>query len=319
MNTSNPASGNSSTIGEVCVEDGSIKKKILPVLYSLMFIASILMNSAAAWILSRQQSGANLIIYLKNIVAADLLTAVTLPVEVLTNVFSDNVHLAGIRCRFSAVIFYSSTYIGILFFGAISLDRYIKIVKPTRARFVKRRSFAIVASFAIWLSQLFISLPNTILTLYSPLENKTIRCTMMKSELGKQWHRYSVSTCMIIFWIVLVLLVISYFSISMKIYKSYQKLQQKIRRAQLRLYRNICCIVLVFCICFVPYHICRIPYLSSQFQTKSRRCRHGTLYLAKELTLVVATLNICMNPLIHFLLCKPFSVHDLCPKLGNKK
>lgn len=89
----------------------------------------------------------------------------------------------------------------------------------------------------------------------------------------------------------------------------YWKTLQKIRQAQLstqsvsgshkfnKSKRNMLVLVVIFCVCFVPYHLVRLPYVFSS------DCTFNTL---KELTILLSVLNVCFDPLIYFIFCKAF-------------
>ncbi|NXY91968.1 P2Y14 protein, partial [Alcedo cyanopectus] len=158
----------------------------------------------------------------------------------------------------------------------------------------------------IWLLLVLISLPNIILTNAITEENYSTKCIGLKSKLGRKWHEVSSYICTGIFWVVFLLLIIFYTSISKKIYSSYKKFRRCSDMTKRKTSRNIFSIMFVFVICFVPYHLCRIPYTLSQ--TSSRfTCQAGTaLYYAKEFSLVLSAANVCLDPIIYFFLCLPF-------------
>lgn len=69
--------------------------------------------------------------------------------------------------------------------------------------------------------------------------------------------------------------------------------------------RNMLVLVVVFCICFVPYHLVRLPYAFTSRKLHHCAWSHAFFYL-KELTTMVSVLNVCLDPLIYFIFCKAF-------------
>uniref|UniRef100_A0A3Q3G5F3 G-protein coupled receptors family 1 profile domain-containing protein n=1 Tax=Kryptolebias marmoratus TaxID=37003 RepID=A0A3Q3G5F3_KRYMA len=62
-------------------------------------------------------------------------------------------------------------------------------------------------------------------------------------------------------------------------------------------------LVSVFCVCFIPYHLVRLPYAF----IKNLLCLSSSwFFYLKELTIVVSLLNVCLDPLIYFIFCKAF-------------
>lgn len=300
FNSSTNSSGNN------CSYDTVITKTVIPLVYCLIFIVGFLLNSVAAWIFLYVSSEKSFIVYLKNIVVADLLMSLTFPFKILADSEIAHPQLNMFVCRYSAVVFYTNMYIGITFFGLIGFDRYYKIVKPLFTSFVHTVNYSKVISIIIWLLFMFISLPNMILTTEVSKANYSRKCIGLKSELGKQWHEVSSYICTGIFWIVFLLLIIFYTSISKKIYSSYKKFRRNSDITKRKTSRNIFSIMFVFVICFVPYHFCRIPYTLSQTSSQFNCQSQTTLFYAKEFTLVLSAANVCLDPIIYFFLCLPF-------------
>ncbi|NWS48206.1 P2Y14 protein, partial [Probosciger aterrimus] len=294
------------SLGNNCSHSTVITKTVIPLVYCLIFIVGLSLNSVAAWIFLYVSSKKSFIVYLKNIVVADLLMSLTFPFKILADSEIAPPQLNTFVCRYSAVVFYTNMYIGITFFGLIGFDRYYKIVKPLFTSFVHTVNYSKVVSIIIWLLLMLISLPNMILTNEITKENYSRKCIGLKSELGRQWHKASSYICTVIFWIVFLLLIIFYTSISKKIYSSYKKFRRNSDVTKRKTSRNIFSIMFVFVICFVPYHLCRIPYTlsqtSSQFNCQSKK----NLFYAKEFTLVLSAANVCLDPIIYFFLCLPF-------------
>ncbi|NXJ10978.1 P2Y14 protein, partial [Odontophorus gujanensis] len=299
---------NSSTnsSGSSCGNSTVITKIIIPLIYCLIFIVGLLLNGVAAWIFLHISSEKSFIVYLKNIVVADLLMSLTFPFKILADSEIAPPQLNMFVCRYSAVVFYANMYIGITFFGLIGFDRYYKIVKPLFTSFVHTVHYSKVISVIIWLLIMFITLPNMILTNEISKGNYSRKCIGLKSELGKQWHKVSSYICTGIFWIVFLLLIIFYTSISKKIYSSYKKFRRNSDFTKRKTSRNIFTIMFVFVVCFAPYHFCRIPYTLSQTSSRFGCRSQRALFHAKEFTLLLSAANVCLDPIIYFFLCLPF-------------
>lgn len=108
-----------------------------------------------------------------------------------------------------------------------------------------------------------------------------------------------------IFWTVCTVIVFCYTCIAKTVLESYQRSRghndKRKRHAKLRVFL----ILIVFLICYVPYHCIRIPYTLLQVQSKFS-CVKLSLKIVKDLTLWLSALNVCLDPLIYFFLCKAF-------------
>lgn len=310
-------------------------KQILPPLYLIVFIVGLCLNGVAAWIFFRVQADSGLMVYLKNMVVADLLMLSSYPFRVVANMGFGGGYLQAISCRYTAVLFYFSMYVGILFIGFISLERYVKVVRHTpsssassyRSRFhgvsmlqrLQSPTFARMLALLTWGLLLLCCLPNAILTNWPVNKDKLSNCMKLKTPLGEQWHQASIFVSVSLFWVTMVFVVFSYTSIARQVYKSYRRVRQDNGDICRRSNRSIFSILVVFFICFVPYHVCRVPFTLSQMSWSgfSRDARF-LLYQIKEGTLFLSVLNVCLDPVIYFLMCRTFR-ESLLRKLSGRQ
>lgn len=304
LSFSNSSVSNSSS----CSRDGALKTIVFPVLYSILLILGLSLNALAAWVFLRIPSKSHFIIYLKNIVVADIIMTLTFPFKILSDA---NVASVGIRifvCRVSSVLFYLTMYISILFFGLISIDRCRKTMWPFVGTNPKRLLHRKLLSGVIWTSLLALSLPNVILT-SRPNIGERFKCSDLKTELGLQWHEVVNHICQVIFWGNLIIVITCYTLISRELYKSYARTrsprgtQSKKKHIQV----NVFLVLAVFFICFVPFHFARVPYTISQTRALLFSCPQKLFFFKlKESTLWLSSLNSVLDPLIYFFLCKSF-------------
>lgn len=112
-----------------------------------------------------------------------------IPVKILSDAGLGTWRLSAFHCRYSAVLFYITMYISIILLGLISLDRYLKIVRPFGKSALQQVRVAQVLSAVVWLVMLSLALPNVILTNQQPkFSGERLKCTSMKSDFGKHWH-----------------------------------------------------------------------------------------------------------------------------------
>ncbi|KAL0173629.1 hypothetical protein M9458_029597 [Cirrhinus mrigala] len=280
---------------------------VLPVLYSIICACAFILNGLAAWIFFRVPSSSALLVYLKNMVVVDILMLFTYPWRVLSDLGYGGLQLKLIVCRYTAVLFYLSMYTGITFMSLISLERYFKIVRRTSgvSSFLQRVSIAKVLALLTWGVMMLFMLPNAILT-NQPMP-EVFSCMTLKSDLGRRWHEVSAHFNVGIFWAAFLLMVFCYTSIACHVYHSCKRVQQDSSEARRQSNRSIFSLLAVFVLCFVPYHACRVPYTFSQrhkddFSTHN----HFILFQAKEATLFLSALNVCLDPVIYFFMCRTF-------------
>ncbi|XP_077467767.1 P2Y purinoceptor 14 [Stigmatopora argus] len=301
--------GNQSDVSSV------FTRRALPWLYLAACAAGLPLNGAAAWIFFRVPSDSALVVYLKNMAVADLLMLATFPFRVAVDLGVGGWRLRALTCRYTSVLFYASMYVGILLMGLISLERYVKIVGPTRCRcrcrcrghFLRDPGAARVLAALAWGLLAACALPNAALTRRPADEESSRHCVRLKTPLGVQWHRASTFFSVALFWLTLLVLAFSYWSIARRICRSYRRVRRDGAGVGRKSNRGILCLLAVFFVCFVPYHVCRVPYTLSQMPVSGfGRDRRFLLFQAKEATLFLSAANVCLDPVIYFLMCRKF-------------
>ncbi|XP_036412669.1 P2Y purinoceptor 13-like [Colossoma macropomum] len=303
-----------------CELNTRVTSILFPCLYTALFLAAIVLNCLAAWIFFQIRSSSTFVVYLKNVVVADLLMTLTVPVKVLTDAGVGSIPLRAFQCRYSAVLFYTTMYISILLLGLISLDRYLKIVRPFGKCYLQRVRVGRVMCAVVWAVMLSLALPNVILSDKEPRMSSSgrLKCSSMKSKLGLQWHEGFNYLCQVVFWGTLGLMAVCYTFISRKVYESYRASKSSSGTASKRTKSKVFVVVGVFFVCFAPFHLARVPYTLTQTRGTSAHCwAQNQLYLAKETTLWLSATNICLDPLIYVFLCRVFR-RKLTATLGRK-
>ncbi|XP_076833085.1 P2Y purinoceptor 14-like isoform X3 [Brachyhypopomus gauderio] len=284
-------------------------RQALPALYALICAAGLVLNGSAAWIFFRVPSTSGMVVYLKNMVLADFLMLLSFPWRVAGDLGAGGWRLRLAVCRYTAVLFYLGMYTGIAFMSLIGLERYVKIVLASAsgpcASLLRRLPVARALALLTWALLLLCMLPNMLLTDRPPAEG--CGCMQLKSPLGRRWHDVSAHVAVGVFWAALALVAFCYASIARHVCLSYRRVRRDGGKAGRRSNRSILSLLAVFVVCFVPYHVCRVPYTLSQrpgarFSTRSR----FQLFQAKEATLFLSALNVCLDPVIYFLMCRTF-------------
>ncbi|XP_056139660.1 P2Y purinoceptor 14-like [Lampris incognitus] len=291
---------------------------IVSILFFLLFIPGLILNGVAAWVSLRLRCKTTFVVYLKNLVAADLLMTLTLPLEATSGLPSAPVILEVVSCKYSAVIFYFSMYMSVMLLGFISLDRFFKVVRPNGRFLCQNPLFGKAVSASIWMIYLcLVVVPTIILT---DQEHKGVRkdyCMKMKSEAGLRLHKGVVLGSMILFWVVCAVTCFCYTCIAWRVWRSYRTSGSNSSKVCQKTKARVFVILAVFLLCYAPYHAIRVPY--TQVQVRMENCKMSTLYKAKKLTLWLSATNVCLDPLIYFFLCRAFrkKLYKMC-SLGSQ-
>ncbi|XP_020359136.1 P2Y purinoceptor 13-like [Oncorhynchus kisutch] len=277
-------------------------------LYFLLFIPALIINGVAVWVCMQLRSTSTFMVYLKNLLAADLLMTLTIPVKAANILPSAPLALKAFACRYSDVIFYHCMYMSIILLGLISLDRFFKIVRPCGRLLGQNLVFGKVLAASIWVVLLSTAvIPTMILTNQDPTNKTELFCMAMKSNAGQDFHSGLVKLNKAIFWVVCVLICFCYICIARKVFQSYRKSGSSNDEGRHKTKVRVFLVLVVFLTCFGPYHAVRLPYTLLQV-TSTTSCTKVTLQISKEFTLWMSAMNVCLDPLIYFFLCKSFRI-----------
>lgn len=182
------------------------------------------------------------------------------------------------------------------------LLRFIKIFYPLRTHFLMTPRAAHIISKTTWAVLL---VPVTLyiilmLVTHKPPGSAPTSCVLLVEQV-KPFYYFFQTTALIIFLPVLFSLVFFYYSASRRVLEAQQtQLTSSSSMKLVKSRRNILVLVIVFCVCFIPYHLVHVPYVllrSHQFVV---------LDYLKEASVLMSVLNICLDPLIYVFLSKRF-------------
>ncbi|XP_062275926.1 LOW QUALITY PROTEIN: P2Y purinoceptor 14-like [Scomber scombrus] len=276
--------------------------------YSLVFLVGLILNGFTLKVYfcqAQQQMSSSVTIYLKNLAAADFLLTLCLPIRI-SNYASNAVSVRRVYCTFGASAFYLNMYASILFMGYIAANRYLKIVHPLGTHILQTVRAAHIVSMVTWVGLLAMTSTYIVLSIVTHKDRDsvpdTVSCDVMHSDQLRVLYKIIHSISAAIFLAVLISLVFFYYSTSRRLAVAQQKQRASSGSKMLtKSRRNMLVLVSVFCVCFVPYHLVRLPYA---FMKKPYLCQ--AFFYMKELTILLSVFNVCLDPLIYFLFCKAF-------------
>uniref|UniRef100_A0AAY5EZR7 G-protein coupled receptors family 1 profile domain-containing protein n=1 Tax=Electrophorus electricus TaxID=8005 RepID=A0AAY5EZR7_ELEEL len=274
--------------------------------YFILFIPALLLNMVVAYICLRVKSKSTFMVYLKHLLAADLLMTLTFPVRGAGELPGAAETLRAFSCRFFSVIFYLAMNTSIILMGLISLDRFFKVVRPRGRLLCQGLPLSKALAASIWVLLIGCNTVPIIVTTDQDPRNKSGEfCMAMKSEHGRAWHEGVIKFSEAVFWAVCILIFSSYICIAKKVLESYQKSRSSNGQGNRKAKARVFLILLVFLICYVPYYCVLIPYTRLQV-LRNDTCTRATMKIAKDVTLWISSTNVCLDPLIYFFLCKSF-------------
>ncbi|XP_004571628.3 P2Y purinoceptor 14 [Maylandia zebra] len=288
------------------VDDTSMNPYFM-VVYSLVFLVGLLLNGFTLKVyLCRDwpEVSNSLMVYLKNLTAADFLLCLCLPLRI-TYYASSSPIIRRLYCSFGASAFFINMCASILFMGYIAANRYLRIIHPSGTHMLQTLQTAQIISVITWVFLLAPTIVYIIIFFSSqePLTFNPSRCVHLFSPSVSLLFRIINTFSAFIFLLVFISMVFFYYSISRRLLEAQQRqLASSGSEKLVKSRRNMLVLVSIFCVCFVPFYLVRLPFTFLW----SDDSVGPVLFYLKEVTTMVSVFNVCLDPLVYFFLSNTF-------------
>ncbi|XP_033938464.1 P2Y purinoceptor 1-like [Pseudochaenichthys georgianus] len=239
----------------------------------------------------------NINIFMFNLGVADLLYLFTLPFLVHYYMRESKWEFGQPFCKVTRFCFNLNLYGSIGFLTCISIYRYLGIVHPMRVmgRISSRHSLAVSA--LVWLLVIIQILPDmffdkNVLTSINSCYDTT------SDELIETYLPYSVGWTVTGFAIPLVIILLCYGHVVVVLAKKSSNVNPVLKQRCVKL---VVVLVILFSVCFIPYHVFRNVNLKIRILKQSGDCHASfrNIYIAHQVGRFLASLNSVINPLIY--------------------
>ncbi|NXM46063.1 GP171 protein, partial [Gymnorhina tibicen] len=272
--------------------------------YYLIFLMGIIGSCFALWAFTQKdQKQKCMSIYLINLLTADFLLTLTLPVKIIVDLGIASWNLRIFHCQVTACFIYLNMYLSIIFLGFVSMDRCLQLMHSSKIYRIQEPGFAKTLSAVVWIMVLLVTVPNMAIPIKHIEERPGIGCIDFKTKFGRDWHVFTNFICTAIFLNFSAVILISNLLIVRQLYRhKYSESYSRVKKAL----THILLVTAGYLLCFVPYHAVRIPYTLSQSNAITSCPLKQALFKAKEATLLFAVSNLCFDPILYYHLSKSF-------------
>ncbi|XP_007665429.1 probable G-protein coupled receptor 34 [Ornithorhynchus anatinus] len=293
-------SGNDSESSKCPLDEPSLSVTLIT-FYSFIFVVGLAGNILALYVfLGIHRKRNSIQVYLLNVAIADLLLIFCLPFRILYHTNQDEWTLGAVFCKVVGLLFYMNMYISITFLGLISLDRYAKINRSFQQHKGLTPKHSIYSCCFVWMCAV---LGFLVMLVFSIRENdQSAMCFHYRNKKKVKGEAIFNFILVILFWFTFLLLILSYAKIAKNLLRiSKRRSNFPNSRKYAKTARNSFIVLIIFTICFVPYHGFRFIYITSQLRDTScywKKIFHKT----NEIMLVFSAFNSCLDPVMYFLM-----------------
>ncbi|XP_078512154.1 motilin receptor [Lissotriton helveticus] len=285
----------------------------LTVICVLLLVAGIIGNTVTILIISKyKEMKTTTNLYLSSMAASDLIILVCLPFDFYRLWKSRSWIFGDFLCRFFYFISEGCTYSTILHITALSIERYLAICFPLKAKvfITKKRVKAVVAflwAFALISAGPFFFMAGSEQDNWTDFSNLSLGCECKTSTYAQESGLLNIMLWVTTsyFFIPMFCLGFLYGFIGRTLWKSKDRIKgpnaanrEKYHRQTVKV---LAVVVLSFVICWLPFHIGRILF--------SNTSDWRMMYIAQYFNIVATALfylSACINPILYNLISKKY-------------
>uniref|UniRef100_A0A3Q3BUQ0 Si:dkey-78k11.9 n=1 Tax=Haplochromis burtoni TaxID=8153 RepID=A0A3Q3BUQ0_HAPBU len=274
----------------------------LPAVYTFVFIIGLGANGwAVRSLLQKWKILGHINVFLLNLGVANFLFLPTLPF-LSAYYFMRNKWIFGDAfCKITRFCFNLNLYGSIGFLTCISVYRYLAIVHPMRMMGRLTVTLSVAISVLVWLLVSVQSLPDMFYPKTSANNthtNRTEKCHHTTStEYAENYLKYSVGWTLTGFVMPLLILLGCYGHVTLVLCRK-NTINKVVKQRSLRL---LFILILLFSVCYIPYHIFKNLSLYSRVLIKHRMrpTWDEGVFCAHQISRGLVCLNSVLNPLVY--------------------
>lgn len=270
----------------------NFKKDFYPIVYLLIFVWGALGNDFSLYVfLKPYKKFISVNVFMLNLAISDLLFTTTLPFRVDYYLTGSNWIFGDLACRIMSYSMYITVYSSIYFLTVLSVMCYLATVHPFQLLHITSIRSAWVVHGIIWI---FIMAPSTTL-LNTDSEQKGNITSCLELNFNKIVKLQTTNHIAVVMGFLLPFCVLSicYLLIIWALLKT-EAPELGLRVSHRKVLTTIIIALIIFLLCFLPYHILRIYHL---IVWEGGICT-DRLHKAMTITLALAAANSCLNPLL---------------------
>ncbi|XP_034445960.1 P2Y purinoceptor 1-like [Hippoglossus hippoglossus] len=271
--------------------------RFLPPVLILVFIVGLVANGWGLKSLRQNWKKLGSVnVFVLNLGLADVLYLLTLPF-LMVYYFMGSVWIFGASfCKITRFCFNLNLYGSIGFLTCISVYRYLAIVHPMKVLGRITPTHSVTISVLVWLLVAVQSLPD--MFYIKTFGNQTGQCYETTHDtFVEDYLNYSLGRTLTGFCIPLLIMLGCYGHMIITLC-SKNNVDKALKQRSLRL---LFILILLFSVCYIPYHLFKNLNLWSRVLRKHGKCHNwfNVIYIAHQIGRGLVCLNSAINPLVY--------------------
>ncbi|XP_042263845.1 P2Y purinoceptor 1-like [Thunnus maccoyii] len=271
--------------------------RFLPTVYFLVFTIGLVANGWGLKSLLQKWRKLEIInVFVLNLGLADILYLLTLPFLMVYYFMRRKWIFGDTFCKITRFCFNLNLYGSIGFLTCISVYRYLAIVHPVRMMGRLTVTHSVAISIMVWLLVSVQSLPDIFYTKTSG--NTTGKCyDTTHKRYVEDYLKYSLGWTLTGFCLPFLITLGCYGHVIVILCRK-NTTDEVLKKRCLRL---LIILIVLFSVCYIPYHVFKNLNLWSRVLLKQHMCREWSngVYIAHQISRGLVCLNSALNPLIY--------------------
>lgn len=282
---------------------------LMPLFYSVVFVVGLFGNGLALHVIRPNLKKMNsTTLYSLNLVISDILFTFSLPFRITYYAMGFHWPLGEMLCKISGLIFYINTYAGVNFMTCLSIDRFIAVVLPLRFGRLRKVSNVRYICVGVWVLVLAQTLPLLGMPMTNTEPDGFITCMEYPNFETIPHIATILIGAVFLGYVIPVITILGCYSVlcsKLRISAKTNHLTEKSGRSR-KAIGVICCVSLVFVICYSPYHIDILQFMIRKLASNPGCVDLTAFQVSLHVTVCLMNLNSCLDPFIYFFACKGY-------------
>ncbi|KAM9038369.1 P2Y purinoceptor 2 [Sarcophilus harrisii] len=291
---------NGNEVGYKCKFDEDFKYVLLPVSYGVVCVLGLCLNALALYIfLCRIKTWNSATTFMFNLAISDTLYVISLPLLIYYYSHGDHWPFSITLCKLVRFLFYTNLYGSILFLLCISMHRFLGVCFPLQSLRWGSVRYARRMAAVVWVIVISCQSPMLyFVTTSSRPDGVTCHDTSAR-HLFDDFIAYN-SIILVLLFVVPFLIILVCYTLMVRQLLRPTMGQSRLSRSKRKSLRMIILVLVVFSLCFLPFHVTRTLYYT--FRSLDVNCYSlNAINIAYKVTRPLASANSFLDPVLYFL------------------
>ncbi|NXN16478.1 CLTR2 protein, partial [Indicator maculatus] len=300
MNISEMALDNNFTNSSFNCAIDNFKQVIYPITYLIIFFLGAVGNGLSIYVFFQpSQRKISVNVYMQNLAVSDLMFVSTLPFRATYFLLGSRWIFGDVVCRIMTYTLYVNMYCSIYFLTVLGMVRFIAIVYPFKHWKVTNMKYARITCAAIWIFVLVASSP--LLCNKIAGYNNPVKCLDLHPSNAQRLLVMNSFVLVVGFILPFCTIIVCYVFAIKALLRSRTPPNKK-TICHKKALSTIIITLILFLICFLPYHILRTVHLMHSSCSQANLPMHKALVV----TLCLAAMNSCLDPILYYFSAENF-------------